>query len=199
MPIPVIRDDRGWYFDTEEGIEEMIDRRVGRNELATIQTCLAYVDAQRDYVSADRNGDGIMEYAQKIRSTPGKQDGLYWKSGPGKPQSPLGDLAADAAQEGYDPDRASRDPRPYHGYYFRILTSQGDGAEGGAYDYMAGDAMMGGCALIAYPARYGISGVMSFMVNHAGVVFQRDLGNATAKRAQAVTAFDPAGWDAAEQ
>ena len=168
-------------------------------ELATIQTCLAYVDAQRDYASADRNGDGIMEYAQKIRSTPGNKDGLYWKSAPGQPQSPLGDLAADAAQEGYDPDRASREPRPYHGYYFRVLTSQGSGATGGAYDYMAGDAMMGGCALIAYPARYGISGVMSFMVNHDGVVFQRDLGNATVKRAQAVTSFDPSGWDAVEQ
>jgi len=194
LPIPVVQDAGGWYFDTEEGVEEILDRRVGRNELATIQSCLAYVDAQREYASVDRDGDGLLEYAQKVRSSKGKKDGLYWRSSAGQPLSPLGDLAAEAAREGYDPNREGDEPRPYHGYYFRILTSQGAGADGGAYDYMAGDSMIGGCALIAYPARHGVSGVMTFMVNHDGVVFEKDLGERTAEAAASIGSFDPRNW-----
>lgn len=200
MPIPVVQDDDGWYFDTEEGIEEILDRRVGRNELATIQACLAYVDAQREYASKDRDGDGLLEYAQKIRSTPGKRDGLYWKTIEGQTPSPLGDLAAEASREGYDPNREGDDPRPYHGYYFRILKAQGAAAKGGTYYYTNGDSMIGGCALIAHPARHGISGVMTFIVNHDGVVFERDLGPQTAEVVAGITVFNPEeGWKPVSQ
>jgi len=199
LPIPVVQDERGWYFDTEEGLEEILDRRVGRNELATIQVCLAYIDAQREYASVDRDGDGLLEYAQKIRSTPGKKDGLYWPTSPGQPLSPLGSMAAEASEEGYEPDRPRDDLRPYHGYYFRILKSQSRSAKGGAYDYLVGDSMIGGCALIAHPARYGISGVMTFIVNHDGVVYEKDLGKNTEERAAAIALFDPSGWKRSKQ
>jgi hypothetical protein len=201
LPIPVVQDERGWYFDTEEGLEEILDRRVGRNELATIQICLAYIDAQREYVSVDRDGDGLLEYAQKLRSSQGKKDGLYWPTptSAGEPLSPFGNLAADASQEGYDLDRSSQDLRPYHGYYFRILKSQSRSAKGGDYDYLVGDSMIGGCALIAHPARYGISGVMTFIVNHDGVVYEKDLGKNTEERAAAIALFDPSGWKQSKQ
>lgn len=199
LPVPVVDDERGWYFDTEEGIEEILDRRVGRNEIATIQVCLAYIDAQREYYSADRDGDELHEYAQKIRSAKGKKDGLYWATKKGETLSPLGSLAAEASAEGYDPDRANEEPRPYHGYYYRILKSQGGSAEGGAYDYLVDDSMIGGCALIAHPSRYGFSGVMSFIVNHDGVVYEKDLGQQTDKSAAAITSFDPKGWKRTKQ
>jgi hypothetical protein len=199
LPIPVVQDERGWYFDTEEGLEEVLDRRVGRNELATIQICLAYIDAQREYTSVDRDGDGLLEYAQKFRSSEGKKDGLYWPTSAGEPLSPLGNLAADSSREGYNPDRSSQDLRPYHGYYFRILKSQSRSAKGGAYDYLVDDSMIGGCALIAHPARYGISGVMTFIVNHDGVVYEKDLGKNTEELAAAIALFDPSGWKRSKQ
>lgn len=199
LPIPVVKDERGWYFDTEEGLEEILDRRVGRNELATIQVCLAYIDAQRDYASADRDGDGLLEYARKFRSSEGKKDGLYWPTGEGETPSPLGDLVAEASQEGYDFESESRERRAYHGYYFRILESQAGSAKGGAYDYIVGDSMIGGCALIAEPSRYGISGVMTFIVSHDGVVYEKDLGEKTAELAAAIRAFDPTDWKRCEE
>lgn len=199
LPIPVVQDERGWYFDTEEGLQEILDRRVGRNELTTMQVCLAYIDAQREYASVDRDGDGLLEYAQKIRSSPGKKDGLYWPTSAGEPLSPLGSLAADASREGYDIERGGQDVSPFHGYYFRILKSQSRSAKDGAYDYLVGDSMIGGCALIAHPARYGISGVMSFIVNHDGVVHEKDLGKRTEERAAAIASFDPWGWKPSKQ
>jgi hypothetical protein len=199
LPIPLVQDERGWHFDTEEGLEEILDRRVGRNELATIQVCLAYIDAQREYVSVDRDGDGLLEYAQNVRSSQGKKDGLYWPTSTGEPLSPFGSLAAEASREGYNPDRASQNSRPYSGYYFRILKSQSRSAKGGAYDYLVGDSMIGGCALIAHPARFGISGVMTFIVNHDGVVYEKDLGKKTEEHAAAIALFDPSGWKRSKQ
>jgi hypothetical protein len=191
MPTPIVRSGDIWVFDTAAGLEEMLNRRIGRNELSTIQVCLAYCDAQREYGMKDRDGDGILEYAQRTRSSPGNQDGLYWAAAEGEPQSPLGDLAAQAVKEGYGPNPQAEGPRPYHGYYYRILKSQGTNAPGGAHDYMVRDDMVGGFALVAYPAEYGNSGVMSFVVNYEGKVCQKDLGDDTEKAAEAMTKFDP--------
>jgi len=201
-PIPIIRSGDVWVFDTAAGREELIDRRIGRNELATIQVCLAYCDAQREYYETDHDGDGVLEYAQKFRSSPGKHDGLYWPTAQGEPLSPLGDLAATAVKEGYDVNRpAEEGPHPYHGYYYRILSEQGSHAKGGAFSYMAHDKMIGGFALVAYPADYGNSGVMTFIVDYDGVVFQQDLGDDTQKTAEAMTSFDPdpSGWKACSE
>jgi len=196
-PIPIIRSGDVWVFDTAAGREEILDRRIGRNELDTIQVCLAYCDAQREYYETDHDGNGVLEYAQKVRSSPGKQDGLYWKAAEGQPQSPLGELAAKAVAEGYGGNPSSEEPQPYHGYYYRILKAQGSHAKGGAFSYMAQDKMIGGFALVAYPADYGNSGVMTFIVDHDGVVFQSDLGDDTQKDAQAMTSFDPdSSWKA---
>lgn len=191
MPTPIVRSGDIWVFDTAAGLEEMLNRRIGRNELNAIQVCLAYCDAQQEYEMKDRDGDGILEYAQRIRSSPGKQDGLYWTAAEGDPQSPLGDLAAQAVKEGYGGNPQAEGPRPYHGYYYRILTSQGAKAPGGAHDYMVREDMVGGFALVAYPAEYGNSGVMSFVVNYEGTVFQKDLGDDTEKSAEAMTKFEP--------
>jgi Protein of unknown function (DUF2950) len=185
FPIPLIHTKAGWEFDTEEGRHEILYRRIGRNELDAIQTCLAFVDAEDEYAEKDR-GDGVGVYAQKVVSSPGKKDGLYWPSD--SHDSPLGELAADASAEGY---KASGEPRPYHGYYYRILTQQGASAPGGAMSYIVNGKMIGGFALIAYPAEYGISGVMTFMVSHAGTVFEKDLGQRTEARVKNVTSFDP--------
>ncbi len=185
LPIPLIHTKTGWEFDTEEGRHEILYRRIGRNELDAIQTCLAFVDAEDEYAEKDR-GDGVGVYAQKIVSSPGKKDGLYWPSD--SHDSPLGELAADASAEGY---KASGEPRPYHGYYYRILTQQGASAPGGAMSYIVNGKMIGGFALIAYPAEYGISGVMTFIVSHAGTVFEKDLGQRTEARAKNMTSFDP--------
>jgi hypothetical protein len=155
---------------------------------------LAIVDAQRDYVSADRNANGVREYARKFASTPGKHDGLYWPTANGEPPSPLGPLVTRAAGEGYT---KSESPQPYHGYYFRPLRGQGSHAKGGALDYVLKGHMIGGFGAIAYPARYASSGVMTFIVNHDGVVYQKDLGPETAKLAPKITRFDPGpGWEA---
>ena len=190
FPIPIVKDGERWRFDVREGREEIIARRIGRNELYTMQTCLAYVDAQREYYSEDRNGAGILEYAQKFASTPGKRDGLYWPTKDGEPLSPLGALVARARAEGYRRDE-SGGPTPLHGYMYRILTAQGPAAPDGAYDYIAKGHMIAGFGLVAFPAQYGTSGVMTFIVNHDGVVYEKDLGPKTRELARAMKKFDP--------
>ena len=196
-PIPIVKKDGLWRFDAEAGREEMLARRIGKNEWSTIQFCLANVDAQREYVSKDRDGDGILEYAQKFGSDKGKKNGLFWKVKEGEEQSPLGPLAAVAHKQGYT--RKGENPQPFHGYYYRILTGQGKNAAGGAYSYLVRGNMIGGFALVAYPAKYGVSGVMTFIVNHDGVVYEKDLGKNTEKTAQAMKVFDPdSTWKKAE-
>jgi hypothetical protein len=187
--IPLVPDGRRWRFNTAAGKEEILNRRIGQNELNAIQVALAYVDAQREYYAQDPDGDGILHYAGAFESSPGKRDGLYWPTKPGEPQSPLGPFVAQARAEGYA--KRSANPVPYWGYYYRILTAQGKDAPGGAYDYLAHGRLMGGFALVAYPARYGVSGVMTFIVNHEGVVYQKDLGPKTAALALAMREFNP--------
>jgi hypothetical protein len=189
FPIPIVKRGEKWFFDTKKGKEELNNRRIGKNELSTIQTCLAYVDAQREYAANDRDGDGLLEYAQKFSSTRGKKDGLYWKAKAGEEESPLGDFTARAAQEGYR--KTSNKPMPYHGYYFRVLKAQGKNAPGGAYDYIIKGNMIGGFGMVAYPANYGVSGVMTFVINHDGIVYEKNLGKDTAKIAQMIKLFDP--------
>ena len=189
FPIPIVKRGGKWSFDTKKGKEELTNRRIGRNELNTIQTCLAYVDAQREYVAKDRDGDGLFEYAQKFVSTPGKKDGLYWEAKPGEEESPFGDLFVKATSEGYK--KTDSKPVPYHGYFFKILKAQGSNAPGGAYDYIVNGSMIGGFGMVAYPARYGASGVMTFVVNHDGIVYEKNLGKNTAKIAQTINLFDP--------
>jgi hypothetical protein len=186
FPIPLYHTKTGWEFDTTAGRIEVLYRRIGRNELDAIQTCLAYVDAQNEYADKDR-GAGPGVYAQRIVSGSGKKDGLYWPSD--GDQSPLGELAAQASAEGYKVGGGK--PQPYHGYYFRILTRQGPNAPGGELDYVVNGKMIGGFALVAYPAEYGNSGVMTFEVNHAGTVYQKDLGELTEVIAKRVKWFDP--------
>ena len=199
FPIPIVKKGESWLFDTKAGKEELLNRRIGRNELNTIQTCLAYVDAQREYAMKDRDGDGLLAYAQKFWSTKGKKDGLYWEAKEGEEQSPLGLGAARAVREGYTPRKPGDKPSPFHGYFYRILKAQGKNAPGGAYDYVVKGKMIGGFALVAYPAEYGASGVMTFIVNHDGVVYEKDLGAETAKIASAMTKFDPdQTWKKAE-
>jgi len=185
FPIPLVNSKSGWEFDTDQGRIEILYRRIGHNELDAIQTCLAFVDAENEYADKDR-GDGAGVYAQRIVSTPGKKDGLFWRDD--RDPSPLGELAAQASAEGYKVDGQGA---PYHGYYFRILQGQGLDAPGGAFNYVVKGKMIGGFALIAYPAEYGNSGVMTFLVNHAGTVYQKDLGNRTEAIARRVTRFDP--------
>ena len=185
FPIPLVNTRSGWKFDADEGRIEVLYRRIGRNELDAIQTCLAFVDAENEYADKDR-GEGVRVYAQRIVSTPGKKDGLFWRDD--SDPSPLGALAAEASAEGY---RTGEGPAPYHGYYFRILKGQGLDAPGGAFNYVVKGKMIGGFALIAYPAEYGNSGVMTFMVNHAGTVYQKDLGTRTESIANRIYLFDP--------
>jgi hypothetical protein len=191
FPVPMVKKGEAWAFDTMAGKEELLNRRIGRNELNTIQTCLAVVDAQREYAMKDRDSNKVREYAQKFRSTQGKKDGLYWAAKEGEEQSPLGPMAAQAVQEGYKGRKPGDKPAPYHGYFYRILKAQGKNAPGGAYDYVVGGKMIGGFALVAYPAEYGVSGIMTFVVNHDGVVYEKDLGKETGKIAKAMTKFDP--------
>ena len=191
---PLVRTGQRWRFDTEAGKTEMLARRIGENELAVINVMLAIVDAEREYASADRNENGVREYTSKFKSAPGKHDGLYWPTADGEPPSPLGPLVSQAAGAGYAKQGGDAQ-RAYHGYHFRLLTGQGSHAKGGALDYVLKGRMIGGFAAIAYPARYGNSGVMTFIVNHDGVVYQRDLGPDTAAKARAITRFDPGpGW-----
>ncbi|WJR79781.1 DUF2950 domain-containing protein [Bradyrhizobium sp. NP1] len=186
FPIPLYQRKAGWEFDTAEGRIEILYRRIGRNELDAIQTSLAFVDAEDEYADKDR-GAGPGVYAQRIVSSPGKKDGLYWP--PDGDESPLGELAAEASAEGYKV--GSGEPQPYHGYYYRILTRQGPNAPGGELDYVVNGKMIGGFALAAYPAEYGNSGVMTFVVNHKGTVYQKDLGELTEQIAKRMKWFDP--------
>jgi hypothetical protein len=189
FPAPLVKTPAGWHFDSEAGRDEVLRRRVGRNELDTIQTLLAIVDAEREYVRADYDRDGFSTYAKRFRSSPGKKDGLYWPTGPGEPQSPLGLLVAEATKEGYSTTAPT--PQAYHGYLFQMLTAQGPAARGGAMDYMVRGRLFGGYAVIAWPAKYANSGIMTFIVNHEGVVYQRDLGDSTAERVAKITAYNP--------
>jgi hypothetical protein len=186
LPIPIVRRRAGWQFDVAAGAEEMRTRRIGRNELTTIKAILAYYDAQREYAAVDHNGDGVFEYARKMVSTKGQKDGLYWESPLGLDESPLGPLIARQPPKG---------GTGYHGYRYKILSGQGKDAPGGAYDYVIGKRMRSGFAAVAWPVRYGDTGVMTFMVSHAGIVYEKDLGPDSATVANAMTRFNPdASW-----
>jgi hypothetical protein len=187
FPIPLVRKADKWLFDTQAGRMEILARRIGHNELDTIQTALAYADAQEEYASKDRTGEGVGVYAQRFISEPDKKDGLYWPTAQGEEESPLGELFAQASHEGY----VSGAHAPYHGYYYKILTRQGPHATGGAVDYVVNGKMIGGYALVAYPDEYRNSGVMTFIVNHRGEVFEKDLGPDTANIAGRMISFDP--------
>jgi len=187
FPVPLVREADGWRFDTEAGVEEIANRRVGRNELAAIEVLHAYVEAQRVYTSADRDGDGVLEYAQHLASTGEQRDGLYWPTAAGDEPSPFGPFLAEV--DDYLQGRQAGEP--YRGYSFRVLTGQGPQAPGGAYSYVINGNMVAGFALFAWPAEYGDSGVMSFLVGNDGVVLEADLGPDTAERARAITAYDP--------
>jgi hypothetical protein len=199
FPIPIVKKGQSWVYDTDKGKEEILNRRIGENELFTIQVCLAIVDAEREYAIKDRNRDGLLEYAQKFISDPGKKNGLYWDAKQGEPQSPLGPIMFQARGEGYQ-YKPSTTPTPYHGYYYRILTAQGKDAPGGAYSYLWRGKMIGGFAVVAYPAEYGNSGIMSFIVNYDGKVFQKDLGKNTAAVAKGMSVYNPdKTWTAVKQ
>jgi hypothetical protein len=188
-PIPIVKIDKQWHFDVAAGREELLNRRIGRNELAVIQVMLAYVDAQLEYASEDRDGDGVLEYAQKIKSDPGKKNGLYWPVKEGEKSSPFGPFIAKAAREGYHGD--TNKSLPYNGYYYKVVTRQGKNAPGGAYDYIVNGNMILGFGLMAYPAKYGVSGIMSFAVNQEGVIYESDLGEKTADYVSKVEKYNP--------
>jgi hypothetical protein len=189
FPIPLVKKGDRWVFDTEKGKQEILNRRVGENELYTIQALLAVVDAQREYARKDRDRDALLEYAQKFISDAGKKNGLYWPAKAGEPQSPLGPIMTQGTAEGYQLKTGT--PAPYHGYYYRILMAQGKEAAGGAYSYLVKGKMIGGFAVVAYPAEYGNSGVMTFIVNHDGKVFQKNLGADTVAVAKAMKEYNP--------
>jgi hypothetical protein len=208
FPIPIVKDGEKWRFDTQAGLEEILNRRIGENELSAVLTCRAYVLAQWEYFTeGDHDGDGLAEYAQKFISTPGRHDGLYWDTAEDEKPSPLGALMAQARSEGYSAGRgqtpagkdspeksgaAAQAPRaPYHGYFFKILTRQGPHAPGGRFSYLINGNMIAGYALIAYPDKWGSSGVMTFLVNNQGRVYQKNLGANTAKTVAAITQYDP--------
>jgi hypothetical protein len=190
FPISIVRQGDAWIFDTQAGLEEILNRRIGRNELHTIEVMQAYTDAQREYASAKRNG-GSPEFAQRFASSEGKKDGLYWAAGAGEVESPFGPLIARATEEGYAAGLDKDTPEPFHGYYFKILKAQGEHANGGAFDYVADGKMVLGFALVAYPAKYGASGIMTFIVNQEGVIHEKDLGENTATEAAAMTTYNP--------
>jgi hypothetical protein len=189
FPVPIARNGKGWYFDSAAGKEELLNRRIGANELSAIEVCKAIIDAQREYALLDPDRNGINEYAQQFASDPGKRNGLYWPVVEGEPLSPLGELAAEASGEGYK--RKSEGPTPYHGYYYRILKEQGPHAPGGEMSYMVKNNMTLGVAIVAYPAEYDNSGVMTFIISTDGAVYQKDLGKDTHRIASKMTTFDP--------
>lgn len=191
LPIPIVKKDNTWVFDTKAGKEEILNRRIGRNKLNVIEVLHAYVDAQREYASSDCKGGGVVEFAQKFISTEGKHDGLYWEAKEGEEMSPLGPLVAQAANEGYAEKAEGINFSPFHGYYYKILKGQGKHATGGVYDYVVKGKMILGFALVAYPAQYGNSGVMAFIVNQEGVIYQKDLGKNTENIANGMKKFDP--------
>jgi hypothetical protein len=194
FPFPLVQESGRWHYDSGVGIDEVINRRVGRNELETVQSCLAYVDAQREYYLLNPEKDPLLHYARRLLSTPDHKDGLYWSVAEGEEPSPLGEEFAKARSEGYFKDANPRS-EPFHGYLYRSLEAQGSHADGGKYEYVAHDRMIGGFALVAYPAEYGTSGVMTFIVSHKGVVYSKDLGADTARIAGEMAVFDPdATW-----
>jgi hypothetical protein len=196
FPIPLMRGEQGWFFDTQAGLEELLDRRIGLNELHAVATARAFVDAQSEYAAADPDGDGLGAYADRFWSTDGKRDGLYWPTAEGEPESPMGPLVSDAVDEGYEVNAEGAERRPYHGYFFKILTAQGPSAPGGAKPYLEDGRLTGGFGLLAWPASYGNSGIMSFQVNQRGLVYQADLGEETARVAESIEAYDPGeGWE----
>jgi hypothetical protein len=194
FPVPIVKFNDKWFFDIEAGKEEILNRRIGENELTAILVCRAYVKAQREYVLKDWDGDGIFAYAQKLRSDHGKRNGLFWRSAPGKEMSPLGELVARAWHEGYKKNRKAfkeDEPSPFHGYYFKILTAQGKNVPGGGYNYIANGNMVGGFAMVAFPSNWGKSGVMTFAVNQQGKVYEKNLGQDTEEIAQKMKLYNP--------
>ncbi len=193
FPVPLVQENGRWFFDTEAGKQELLNRRIGSNELKTLEAVRAYVAAQHEYAERDRDGDGVLEYAQKFVSTTGTKDGLYWPVDVDGEKSPLGPLVAEAQRRGYTAKATQTDEpsQPFHGYYFKILTRQGQHAPGGKYDYIINGNMIGGFALVAWPADYGNSGIMTFIVNQQGLIYQKDLGTKTAKLAGKMKAYDP--------
>jgi hypothetical protein len=193
FPIPLVKRDTQWLFDIPAGEEELSNRRIGRNELGVLEVMRAYVDAQREYASRNRDGGEVLKYAQRLASTPGKRDGLYWPPEFDGEISPLGPFVAEAQAEGYLGDNPvdKHSPQPFHGYLFKILTRQGKHAPGGQYDYVINGNMIGGFAMVAWPVEYGESGIMTFIVNQQGRVYEKDLGAKTAKIASKMTAYDP--------
>lgn len=194
FPIPIVRKDGQWFLDTEAGKEEILNRRIGENELIAMLVCRTYVKAQREYTLKDWDGDGIFAHAQKLRSDSGKKNGLFWKAAPGEEVSPLGELVAKARMEGYKKKKAAfkeERPSPFHGYYFKILTRQGKNASGGKYNYIINGNMVGGFALAAFPSNWGKSGVMTFIVNQQGKVYQKNLGPNTTKIAREMKSYNP--------
>jgi hypothetical protein len=187
LPIPIVKAGAKWVFDAEQGKQEILNRRIGRNELHVMDVLHAYTDAQHEYASKDCGGGGVVEFAQKLISTQGKRDGLYWEVKKGEKESPLGPLVARAAKEGY----ADANLSPFHGYYFKILKGQGKHAQGGAYDYVVKGKMLLGFALVTYPAEYGNSGVMTFIVNQEGIIYEKDLGKDTTRMAEEMKIFNP--------
>ena len=190
FPIPIVRGPEGWYFDTAAGKDELLNRRIGRNELTTIDVARAYVDAQFEYAEEDRNGDGVREYAQKLMSSDGARDGLYWPTGDNEAESPMGLLVAEAVAEGYNPG-AGEGPKPYHGYFYRMLTAQGERAPRGAHSYLEDGRLTRGFGLVAWPAEYGNTGVMTFQINQSGILYQKDLGEDTPTAAAAIKVYEP--------
>ena len=190
LPIPIVKEGGQWHFDSMQGAQDLVDRRIGRNEIAAIRTSLAYVDAQKLYFSMARD-KGRASYAERLVSWPGRRDGLYWPTRVGEPDSPLEPLVEQAVDEGYPGANVTGKPIPYQGYYFRILRGQGDDAPGGALDYVANGRMTKGFALIAWPATYGASGIMTFEVNQDDIVFQKDLGPGTASIVSGIRLFNP--------
>jgi hypothetical protein len=193
FPIPLVKQEGKWFFDTDAGKQEVLARRIGRDEIGAINVCTAYVAAQREYASEDRMGDGVLAYAQLLHSTPGKHDGLFWPTKPGEELSPFGPLITEAHAGGYHhtAKMLNDEHAPYHGYYFKILTSQGKHAPGGAYNYIINGRMIAGFALIAWPAEWGNTGVMTFIVNQQGKVYQKNLGASTFDIANAITTYAP--------
>ena len=185
LPIPVVEKSKKWLFDTKAAKEEILNRRIGRNELNVMEVLHAYVDAQCEYASKDRNGDGVMQFASTIISTAGKKDGLYWGAREGEEMSPLGPFFAQASSEGY------ANLSPFHGYYYKILKGQGEYATGGAYDYVVKGKMISGYALVAYPAQYANSGIMTFIVNQEGIIYEKNLGKNTVSMADSMKKFNP--------
>jgi hypothetical protein len=200
FPVPVVNNGGQWRFDAEQGKQEILNRRIGRNELNAIGVIRGYVEAQSEYASIDRDGDEVSEFATKLRSEAGKFDGLYWETAPGQPESPLGPLVAEAKAVGYKVKCCAESATPFHGYFYKILTRQGGHAPGGKYDYIINGNMMAGFALVAFPAVYGSSGIMTFVVNHRGKIYEKNLGPKTTELASAMKVYDPdASWEAVEE